>query len=608
MKKKRRTKRRLIILIIALAIIGTIFIFKGKKDEVTIEKIPYTQLLLLIREDKISSIEMQEYSTEVIAYPKEDQKTKYVVQVINTDVLTEYVQERVLEGQDIVMSFDEKENNITFIDILVFAYPFLMIGLLISSLMRIRNTFRSNSRGPASFPNLFEADTNYIEKITNSNVRFSDVAGLDEEREELIEIVDFLKMPEKYVALGAKIPRGVLLSGAPGTGKTLLAKAIAGEAGVAYLAISGSEFIEKYVGVGASRIRALFKEARKHAPCIIFIDEIDAIGAKRREEGSSEHNQTLEQLLTELDGFANRSNIILLAATNRPDSLDPALTRPGRFDRKIAINLPDVKGREEILKLHGKDKPFYEKVDFKKIAYNTAGFSGAELANVLNESALIAARKNQSAISENDIDEALKKIRIGLKKSNRVISEKEKLIVANHEAGHAIVSLFLDTQPNVKEVSIIPRGTAGGYTLHETNEDKNYRSKTELKEELITLLGGRVAEQIVLNDISTGASNDLQVATNVAREMIIMYGMDSDIGPISFNGCSNKELNIFGDEMLSNIGKKISELMKEAEEKAEELINTHRALLDKIVKELLQEETISGEYLEELFKEYKEQL
>ena len=451
---------------------------------------------------------------------------------------------------------------------------------------------------------VFNTDINYTEKVANSDIRFTDVAGLDEEKQELEEVVDFLKNPDKYTKLGAKIPKGVLLSGTPGTGKTLLAKAVAGEAGVKYLAISGSEFIEKYVGVGASRIRGLFKEARKNAPCIIFIDEIDAVGSKRNDSGNSEHNQTIEQLLAEMDGFGSKRDVIVLAATNRLSSLDPALTRPGRFDRKIHIGLPDIKGRRDILKIHSKDKPLSDDVDLEKIAYNTAGFSGAELENLLNESALVAARKAHAYIISKDIDEALKKITVGLKKAGKVVSEKERRLTANHEAGHALVSKFLPTQATIKEVSIVPRGTAGGYTWHDTVEDKNYISKTEMKERLTVLLAGRAAEQIVLGDVSTGASNDLEVATKTAREMIIYYGMDSDIGPISFNGSNSQEISFFGNDTLSNIGTKIKDILKEAQKQAEEIINQNRAFLDKLAESLLMNETITGEEIEKMFTEY----
>ena len=593
MKQTREKRIKLIILIICL-IIGGIIISKSR-NEMKEETITYTELLRMINEDQVSLMELKEDSNKVIAYSKTDDTVKYNSIVPNTYELTNYVENKIEEGQDIDILMKE---YISMWEIWLIIWGILVFIYVVGLIYRIK-------KGTISSNSLFGShSTSCIEKITDNDVRFSDVAGLDEEKEELIEIVDFLKNPEKYTRLGAKIPKGVLMSGLPGTGKTLLAKAIAGEAGVTYLAVSGSEFIEKYVGVGAARIRDLFEDARNNAPCIIFIDEIDAIGAKRNEENSSEHNHTLEQLLIELDGFEDRDDIILLGATNRVECLDPALTRPGRFDRKININLPDVKGREEIIKLHGKDKPFTEEVDFKRIAYNTAGFSGAELANLLNESAILAAREDVKAISQIHIDEAMKKIIVGVQKSRKVISEDEKFLVANHEAGHAVVSLFLETQSNVKEVSIISRGSAGGYTLYETVEEGAYRTKTDIKESMVALMAGRVAEKIVLGDISTGASNDLEVATKLARDMVIKYGMDDEIGPISFLGCSDSELEFFGDKILSNTGNIIAGLLREAEENAEKLINKHRALLDNLVEELLQEETISGDRLKVLFDKY----
>ena len=385
-----------------------------------------------------------------------------------------------------------------------------------------------------------------------SEVRFDDIAGLDEEKNELIEIVDFLKTPEAYQKMGAKIPRGILLYGKPGTGKTLIAKAIAGEAGVPFISMSGSEFIEMFAGLGASRVRKLFERAKKMAPCIVFIDEIDAIGSRRTSNSGSEteNNQTLNQLLVEMDGFETNETVIVLAATNRPEMLDKALLRPGRFDRQITIPAPDLNGRESILKLHSKNKKFSPEVDFKEIAGDTAGFTGAELANVLNEAAIIATRNKHKQITNSDIENAVKKITVGLEKTNRVISEKDKRLTAYHEAGHAVVSKFLPTQTDVKEVSIIPRGLAGGYTMYKTNEDKYYISKTELLEKLVALMGGRAAEKLALNEISTGASNDIEVATGIARDMLTVYGMDDKLGPISLKVDDPYELQIFGEKVI----------------------------------------------------------
>lgn len=611
MSTKRRIRRIIILGVLVLLVFAIIKGITSNKDKITEQQISYTEFLQMIDTDTIDTIEIQEGSTQVTAIDEEKPDIRYLSKVPNMEVLTEYVQGKILEGSEISFTVKETEQSASSIISNIFSFvlllwPILLIFMMINSFKRMKNTMKNSPLNSESFANVFGGGEKHFEKATKSNVTFKDIRGLDEEINEVAEIVDFIKNPEKYRALGAKVPKGVLLDGAPGTGKTLLAKAIAGEADISFIATSGSSFVEKYVGVGASRVRALFEEARKNAPCIIFIDEIDAVGAKRDDGGGySEHNQTLEQLLAEMDGFTERTNIVVIAATNRLSSLDPALIRPGRFDRKITVHLPDRKGREEILKLHGANKPFDETVRFDKVAYNTAGFSGASLENLLNEAALVAARKSKKAISDEDINEAMMKIQVGLKKSGRVISEKERRLTAVHEAGHAIVSLFLETQANLKEVCIIPRGSAGGYTLHDTVEDKNYISKTELNERLVCLLGGKAAEAVVLGDISTGPSNDLKVATETAREMIIYYGMDDEIGPISFAGASSTELGIFGTETMSVIGNKIAEMVKKAENDAKDLITKHRELLDQLVARLLEQETVSGEEIEAMFKAYQ---
>lgn len=618
MKKRNFPRIPVFIMIFVLFFIfGRIFKDTDSTEQIT--TISYLEAIQMINNDEVKQITLESNSSKAEIVSKES--VIYICSIPNEEIFLEYIQSKIVDDeQEIDISTTEKNSNSsassTILNILVWVYIIVVIFLIVYQIRKTKkfldgmvngknDSSSDSSNNTPSFMSLFNTDINYTEKVATSDVRFSDVAGLDEEKAELEEVVDFLKNPDKYTKLGAKIPKGVLLSGSPGTGKTLLAKAVAGESGVKYLAISGSEFIEKYVGVGASRIRGLFKEARKNAPCIIFIDEIDAVGSKRDEAGhNSEHNQTIEQLLAEMDGFGSKRDVIVLAATNRFESLDPALTRPGRFDRKISIGLPDITGRKDILKIHSKDKPLSDEIDLDKIAYNTAGFSGAELENLLNESALIAARKGHQYITKNDIDEALKKITVGLKKSGKVISEKERKLTANHEAGHALVSLFLPTQATIKEVSIVPRGTAGGYTWHDTIEDKNYISKTELQERLIVLLGGRAAEEIVLGDISSGASNDLQVATKTAREMIIYYGMDKDIGPISFSGSNSQEISLFGDTTLSNIGTKIKDILKEAEEQAKEIINNNRSFLDTLADTLLKQETISGEEITKMFEKY----
>lgn len=444
------------------------------------------------------------------------------------------------------------------------------------------------------------------EEVSKPSVTFADVAGLDEEKEELRDVVEFLKNPETFTRLGAKIPKGVLLDGKPGTGKTLLAKAVAGEANVSFVAMAGSEFINKYVGVGANNIRKFFKEAREKAPAIIFIDEIDSFGSRRSDGdgGDSERNQTINQLLTELDGFKDRDDIFILAATNRVDVLDTALTRPGRFDRIIHINLPDIQGRKSILEIHSKNKPLMDDVDLTQIAKNTSGFSGAELENLMNEAAIIAAKKNEEAISKEDVEMALKKVVCGLEKGSRVISEKEKKITANHEAGHAVVSLFTHSRGKIKEVSIIPHGKAGGYTWRGAAEDVIYKSKTEFLEQMTFLLAGRAAERIVIGDISTGASGDIKKATEIAKNIVSVYGMDEEIGPISVEGADTCDLNLLGEDTLNSIGNKITQIVKQAEEEATRIITEHRKLLDALVLLLLEKESVTDEEVEELYKSY----
>lgn len=434
---------------------------------------------------------------------------------------------------------------------------------------------------------------------------FRDVAGLKEEKEELEEIVDFLANPGKYTGVGARIPKGIILVGPPGTGKTLLAKAVAGEAGVPFFSLSGSDFVEMFVGVGASRVRDLFAEAKRSAPCIVFIDEIDAIGARRSSNSGAEteNNQTLNQLLVEMDGFSSEETIIVLAATNRPEMLDKALLRPGRFDRQITIPTPDLKGRLEILKIHTRDKKISENINLENIAEDTAGFTGAELANILNEAAIIATKRMHEAIEDDDIEEAVKKVTVGLEKRARVISDKDKKLTAYHEAGHAVVSRYLPTQTNVKEVSIIPRGVTGGYTMYKSDEDKYYISKTEMEEKLIALLGGRAAEKLVLDDISTGASNDIEVATKIARGMVTKYGMSDTLGPIDFQGKEPYEMQMFGENIGDRIGNEVKLLIDTAYKDAQQLLIQHRDKLDAIALTLLEKEKINEEDFRRFFED-----
>lgn len=445
---------------------------------------------------------------------------------------------------------------------------------------------------------------------------FADVAGADEEKEELREIVEFLKNPKKYNELGARIPKGVLLVGPPGTGKTLLARAVAGEAGVPFFSISGSDFVEMFVGVGASRVRDLFDQAKKNSPCIIFIDEIDAVGRQRGAGlggGHDEREQTLNQLLVEMDGFGANEGVIMIAATNRPDILDPALMRPGRFDRQVMVGAPDIKGREEILKVHARGKPLAPDVDLSVIAKSTAGFTGADLANLLNEGALLAARKNLKAITMTEIEEATIKVVVGTEKKSRVMSEKEKTLTAYHEGGHAIATYYCPTQDPVHQISIIPRGMAGGYTMSLPAEDRSYRSLNEMKEDIVVLLGGRVAEALVLGDISTGASNDIQRATKTATSMVTKYGMSEKLGPICY-GSDNEEVFIgrdmghvknYSEETASEIDEEVRRIITEGYQKTESILKEHMDKLHKVAQFLFVNEKMSGEEFQKIMEAEK---
>ena len=436
--------------------------------------------------------------------------------------------------------------------------------------------------------------------------KFDDVAGIDEEKKELEEIVDFLKHSEKYIKLGAKIPKGVLLVGAPGTGKTLMAKAVAGEAGVPFFSISGSDFVEMFVGVGASRVRDLFDQAKKHQPCIIFIDEIDAVGRQRGAGlggGHDEREQTLNQLLVEMDGFDKNTNIIVIAATNRPDILDNALLRPGRFDRQIVINKPDVLGREKILNVHAKNKPLADEVDLKVLAKRTPGFTGADLQNLLNEAALLAARYNKAKIEMPDLEEAIDKIMAGPEKKSRIVSEQERRLTAYHEAGHAVVMNALEHCDPVHQITIVPRGLTGGMTISLPQEDKSFNSKLEMEERIVSLLGGRIAEKLVLNDISTGASNDIQRATTIARAMVTKYGMSDKLGAVVYDSDNNEvflgrdfgHTKSYSEKVAAIIDDEVKSIIDGAYERCEKILRENMDILEKTAKYLLENESMDGE-------------
>lgn len=447
----------------------------------------------------------------------------------------------------------------------------------------------------------------------NIKITFKDVAGADEAKQELEEVVEFLKHPKKYNDLGAKIPKGILLYGPPGTGKTLLAKAVAGEAGVPFFSISGSDFVEMFVGVGASRVRDLFEQAKKSAPCIVFIDEIDAVGRQRGAGlggGHDEREQTLNQLLVEMDGFGANEGIIMIAATNRPDILDPALLRPGRFDRQIVVDRPDIKGRQEILKVHVKGKPISPEVELGVIARRTPGFTGADLSNLVNEAALMAARKNKNKIDMPEMEEAAERVIMGPERRSRVISDKEKRLTAYHEGGHTLVGMLLDNTDPVHKVTIIPRGRAGGYTLSLPKEDRYYATRSEMLDELKVLLGGRVAEALVLKEISSGASNDLQRATSLARQMICEYGMSPELGPMTFGHRQDQVFlgrdigrdKDYSEEVAAKIDKEIRKFIDEAYQKTESLLNENMDKLHLIADALIERETLEGEEIDQLMK------
>ena len=574
----------IVILIVGIVIYNT---NSAKKEENTLA---YTDLIKEISYGNIEKVELTTGSrnAKIKLRNEEEEKTALIP---DTEAFITLIQEKVAEGNEIEL-IQKPQSFIAQLPSTLFSIlPTLIMVALFIMIFKMQG--------------LGEKGKVYDETERKTKVRFDDVAGLEEEKEELIEIVDFLKRPEKYTKMGARVPKGVLLYGKPGTGKTLIAKAIAGEADVPFISMSGSEFIEMFAGLGASRVRKLFEKARKLAPCIVFIDEIDAIGSRRSSNSGAEteNNQTLNQLLVEMDGFGSEETIIVLAATNRPEMLDKALLRPGRFDRQITIPTPDLKGRLEILKIHSKDKKLSDDVNLESIAEDTAGFTGAELENILNEAAIVATKAKHEEIENDDIEEAVKKVTVGLEKRERVISDKDKRLTAYHEAGHAVVSRYLPTQTNVKEVSIIPRGVAGGYTMYKSNEDKYYISKTEMQEKLIALLGGRAAERLVLDDISTGASNDIEVATQIARDMVTKYGMSDTLGPIDFQGKEPYEMQMFGENIGDKIGEEVKTLIDTAYNDAIILLKEHRDKLDKIAETLLQKEKINEQEFNQIFEQ-----
>ena len=604
MKKKTGFLRTLLtyVVIIGLAMFAISYL-----NTSTTKEMSYTELMQKVEDKGVASVKLSnDRQTAEVVLKNEDNVTR-IVSIPSTTAFMDAIQPKVTAGEFEMTVAEESawEAIAPLIPNLL-----LLAGTLFIFIYMIKKTGDGNSKAM----NFGKNRATMIEKDAKNKVTFENVAGLKEEKEELEEEVEFLKNPKKYLDMGARIPKGILLVGPPGTGKTLLAKAVAGEANVPFFSISGSDFVEMFVGVGASRVRDLFAEAKNNSPCIVFIDEIDAVGRHRGAGvggGHDEREQTLNQLLVEMDGFATHDSIIIMAATNRPDILDPALLRPGRFDRQIVVHEPDIGAREEILKLHAKNKPFVKGIDFKVIAKNTAGFTGADLENMINEATLLAARKDKKQVDIADIEEAVVKVMMGPEKRSKVISEKEKKLTAYHEAGHAVVSRFLPTHDTVHQISIIPRGMAGGYTMYKPNEDKSYRSKSEMKEHIVSLLGGRVAEQLVLDDISTGASSDIDRASKIARNMVMKYGMSEKLGPITF-GANQEEVFLgkdmnnqqnYSEKTAAQIDEEVKDIITRAYNYAERLLKDNIDKLHKVAEVLLEKEKMGAEEFEAIFSE-----
>ncbi|MCM1418267.1 MAG: ATP-dependent zinc metalloprotease FtsH [Bacteroides sp.] len=604
------------VLIIALLIFGLVAALNAIMPYTTLETKEirqmncYSDVLNDFDSYQVNDYYLDLGSGELKYTKKGEENIQYIYSVPNVSLfvgdLENYRTEYNKQNPDQPLKVDYKRiSDNTFLSFI----PYLiMVALMIG----ITIVFMRQTTGGGKMSQFSRANTRN-QPSNGKKITFEDVAGAEEEKQELEEIVDFMKNPKKYQELGARIPKGVLLVGPPGTGKTLLAKAVAGEANVPFFSISGSDFVEMFVGVGASRVRDLFDQAKKHTPSVIFIDEIDAVGRQRGAGlggGHDEREQTLNQLLVEMDGFTDNQNIIVMAATNRRDILDPALLRPGRFDRQIVVSYPDIKGREEILKVHTKNKKLSPDINLATIAKTTAGFTGADLENLVNEAALLAARKNRKAIIQADIEEASIKVVTGPEKKSRVVTEPERRLTAFHEAGHAVCTYYCPTQDKVHYVTIIPRGSAGGFTMSLPEHDKSYVSKREMTEDLIVLLGGRVAEKIVLEDISTGASNDIERATNVARNMVTRYGFSERLGPIVYGTDSNEVFlgrdysqgRNYSENVAAEIDEEVRELIETAYERAKDILELHRDQLDRVAHYLLEHEKIGGDEFNRLME------
>ncbi len=601
-------------LILIMVVVGVVYSSEQAED------VDYSSIVEMVRNGDVSEFELNLYNGKLKYTTRADGK-EHVITVASSEIFYNDVSEAVIEYNTGVYAEDitDAEKEAKDIDynyesggetswIMSMLPTIIMFALIIFGWIFIMR--RMGSMGGDKTMNFGKARIKKAEDDKRKTT-FADVAGADEEKEEMAELVQFLKDPKKFNELGARIPKGVLLVGPPGTGKTLLARAVAGEAGVPFFSISGSDFVEMFVGVGASRVRDLFDQAKKHSPAIIFIDEIDAVGRQRGAGlggGHDEREQTLNQLLVEMDGFGANEGVIIIAATNRPDILDRALLRPGRFDRQIMVNYPDVKGREEILKVHSRGKPLAPDVNLKTIAQSTSGFTGADLENLLNEAALLAARADRKAITEQDIEEATIKVMMGAEKKSRVIKEKDKMITSYHEAGHAVVSYFLPTQDPVHQISIIPRGMAAGFTMYLPNEDNGHISKTKMEEDICSLLGGRAAEELTQDDICTGASNDIERATEMAHNMVTKFGMSAKVGLVKL-GTGNNEVFLgrdfsstpnYSENMAAVIDSEVREIIMAQYDKAKDILNKNMAKVHKVAQVLFVDEKISGDAFREI--------
>lgn len=607
-------KSILVYILIPILLIGAVIYFVNSQ---TSTQLKYSQVVSMFKNNEVSEFSLDLSSGNLVyktfAKPKEEKNYS----VPNVSYFLDDIRESVDKYNDehsdkpIVYDYRAGTSNAWIYSMIPSLLMFVvLIGLGIYAFRKMSGAMNSETNRTLGFGKI---KTKTLVEDEKRKTTFKDVAGCDEEKSELEELVEFLKNPESFTELGARIPRGVLLVGPPGTGKTLLARAVAGEAGAPFLSISGSDFVEMYVGVGASRVRDLFEQAKKKAPAIVFIDEIDAVGRHRGAGtggGNDEREQTLNQLLVEMDGFGTNSGIIVIAATNRPDVLDPALLRPGRFDRQITVNRPDAQGREDILKVHSRNKPLGPDVDLKEIAKDTIGFTGADLENLLNEAALLAVRRKKKALTMQEISDATSRVEMGTEKKSHKYSEKAKKLTAYHEAGHAVSSYYIEGHDPVKEISIIPRGMgAGGYTWY-TPQEENYNSKADMLDDLISLLGGRVAEALSLNDISTGASNDLQRATSICRDMVSKYGMSDELGPVVYSDDNNEvflgkdygHVNNYSEATSARIDEQIEKMMRKAYSQTESILKTHYDKLELVAETLIKNEKISGDEFTQLME------